>query len=370
VKSPPGNWAFHAAAVFVHPLVVDTRLANLHRPHAGQNAPPGHRAVANDQPPAGRVAEIVVGRHVLIHLVLNRLGEHSLGALMEDLGQNVCGFQLQRLGLCHTLLHGGVFFLLLVPQLVQTPRIRRRAPADHPQLSTIPPPRHHYNHPGRVDRMVACLTQPPLRIADHLQEAKASLIQYLQEAKASLIQYLAGSLLGLKAEIAQREKAITESFHQLPEADWVESLPGAGSNLAPAIPACIGRDQERFETPADAQAFMGTAPVTRAGGNSRSVSFRRGCWKFARRTLQLFADQSRRQCAWAERFYQKQRDSGHKHHQALRALAHKWVKILLAMQRTGSPYIEAVFVESQQRYLSKGHPSTTHTRNSFAPTLP
>jgi transposase len=219
--------------------------------------------------------------------------------------------------------------------------------------------RHHYNRPDRVDQMVACLTQPVLPIADHLQEAKASLVQYL-----------AGSLMGLKAEIAQREKAITESFRRLPEAQWVQSLPGAGTNLAPAILACIGRDQERFETPADAQAFMGTAPVTKASGNSCSVRFRRGCWKFARRTLQLFANQSRQQCAWAQRFYQKQRDSGHKHHQSLRALAHKWVKILLAMQRTASPYIEAVFVESQQQYLFEKQRRTSHTQSFSASTLP
>ncbi len=205
--------------------------------------------------------------------------------------------------------------------------------------------RHHYSWPARVDHMVACLKQPALPIADHLQQAKASLIQYL-----------ARSLIAPKAEIAKREKAITQSFHQLPESDWAESLPGAAANLAPAILACVGRDTQRFETAADARAFMGTAPVTKASGKSRSVRFRHGCWKFARRTLQLFAEQSRRQCAWADRFYQKQRLSGHKHHQALRALAHKWLKIILAMQRNGTCYVEAVFVESQQRYLSKQPP--------------
>ena len=202
--------------------------------------------------------------------------------------------------------------------------------------------RHHYRWPSRVDDMVACIKRPALPIADHLQQAKASLIQYL-----------AKTLITLKAEIATREKAITAQFAQLPEAAWVQTLPGAGAVLAPAILACIGRDKTRFATPADAQAFMGTAPVTRASGMSRSVTFRRGCWKFARRTLQLFASESRRQCAWADRFYLKQRSSGHKHHSALRALAHKWVKIILAMQRTGCPYVEAVFVDSQQSYLLK-----------------
>ncbi len=98
---------------------------------------------------------------------------------------------------------------------------------------------------------------------------------------------------------------------------------------------------------------MGTAPVTKASGKSHVVHFRWGCWKFARRTLQLFAEQSRHRCGWAQEFYEKQRHSGHHHHAALRALAHKWLKILLAMKRTGTPYDESIFVNSQRRYLLK-----------------
>ncbi len=200
--------------------------------------------------------------------------------------------------------------------------------------------KHRYTHTERLDEMVKALRADALIIADHLQSAKAPRIQYLGRI-----------LMDLNAEIAQCEVAITTMTKQLPEITWARSLPGAGVTLAPAIIACFGRDTDRFETPADAQAFIGTAPVTKASGRSRQVFFRRGCWKFARRTMQLFADQSRRHCAWADRFYQKQRVSGHQHHQALRALAHKWVKIILAMQRNGSRYIEAIHVENQQRYL-------------------
>ena len=202
--------------------------------------------------------------------------------------------------------------------------------------------RQQYTCPQRIDAMVAILKQPALPVADHLQTVKAPLIQYL-----------ASSLIALKAEIAQREEQITRQFEQLPEADWIGSLPGAGPNLRPALLACLGRDRDRFAATSDAQAFMGTAPVTKASGRSRSVKFRRGCWKFARRTLQLFAEMSRRCCGWAQAFYHKQRASGHTHHQALRALAHKWLKILLAMQRNGTPYNKAVFLNSQRAYLLK-----------------
>ena len=200
--------------------------------------------------------------------------------------------------------------------------------------------RKHYSAPHRIPEMVELLRRPALPVSEHLQKAKAPRIGYL-----------AKSLLALQAEIAERKKQITKDFKQLPESDWADSLPGVGPNLGPAILSTFGRDPNRFAEAPNAQAFFGTAPTTKASGKSREVIFRRGCYKFGRRTLQLFADQSRHACAWAERFYDKQNGSGHTHHQALRALAHKWVKIIERMKKTKSRYVEAVFVGSQERFL-------------------
>lgn len=201
--------------------------------------------------------------------------------------------------------------------------------------------RHGYTHTERIAGMQAALTDPVLPVAEHLQATKAGLIRYLATA-----------LLALKVEIADRERQITAQFDRLPEANWIRSLPGAGPNLGPALLACLGRDPERFANVAEARALMGTAPVTRTSGHSRVVRFRRSCWKFARRTLQLFADQSRHFSGWAQAFYEQQRASGHSHHSALRALAHKWLKIILAMRRTGTLYDETVLHNRRCHQLS------------------
>ncbi len=201
--------------------------------------------------------------------------------------------------------------------------------------------RHRYSAPQRIEAMVDRLTQPVLSVPQHLQEAKAPRIHYL-----------ARSLSTVQAEIAERETQITQQFNALPEAETYRSLPRSGKSLAPALLACVGRDPERFDSAATARALIGTAPITRQSGRSCVISFRRGCWKFARRTFQLFADQSRHECAWAQTFYSKQRNSGHGHHEAVRALAHKWVKIILAMKRAGCRYDENIFMHSRQCYLS------------------
>jgi transposase len=190
--------------------------------------------------------------------------------------------------------------------------------------------RHDYHCAQRLPRMLQALTEPVLGVPSHRQQAKAPQICYLAE-----------SLLRLDAEIVRRNRLITEQFEALPEAGWVSSLPGAGPTLAPAVVACFGRDRQRFETPGAAQAYMGTAPVTKASGSSRVVVFRRSCCKFARRTLYLLATQSLLAgCKWVRRVYDQQRARGKRHATALRVVAHKWVRIILAMQRDGTPYDE------------------------------
>ena len=208
-----------------------------------------------------------------------------------------------------------------------------------------------YPRSDRLEEMMAHLARPVLPVAEHLQEAKADRIVYL-----------ARCLLALNEEIAERDDQIGGQFAQLPESDWISSLPGAGPTLGPALLACVGRDPTRFADVNEARAFLGTAPVIKASGRSRVVHMRRACWKFGRRTLQLFAEQSRKCCGWAAELYQRQRASGHGHHAALRALAHRWLKIILAMQRSGSRYDDALFNHSRERYLLKAVPIPAQSR--------
>ena len=46
------------------------------------------------------------------------------------------------------------------------------------------------------------------------------------------------------------------------------------------------------------------------------------------------------QSEWAKLYYRGQRDKGHNHPQALRALGAKWLKIIFVMWRDHKPYDE------------------------------
>lgn len=205
-----------------------------------------------------------------------------------------------------------------------------------------------YSQPQRIPEMVQALTRPEFDVAKHLQQAKAPLIGFL-----------ARSLRTLNAELRRRDNDIQNEFRKLPEATWVNSLPGAGPVLGPALLACVGRDPARFADVGKARALFGTAPVTKTSGHGRYrvVHFRWGCWKFGRRTLQLFAEKSLRTCGLGPGVLPRATREGPKTPSGIRALAHRWLKIILALQRTGRPYEESIFVNSQRKHQLKSVPS-------------
>jgi hypothetical protein len=90
----------------------------------------------------------------------------------------------------------------------------------------------------------------------------------------------------------------------------------------------LGSDRSRYESAADLQQYVGIAPVTKRSGKSQTVHWRWGCPKFLRQSFHEFAGQSVCSSAWAGAYYQQQLSKGNSHHQALRSLAFKWIRII------------------------------------------
>ena len=53
--------------------------------------------------------------------------------------------------------------------------------------------------------------------------------------------------------------------------------------------------------------------------------------------------------AWARAYYDQQRARGHSHHQALRALGAKWLKIIFVMCERHVPYDEQYHLATMTR---------------------
>jgi transposase len=171
-------------------------------------------------------------------------------------------------------------------------------------------------------------------------------------AKSRLALAVVAQLRTLQKQLMQYRRDIEALFAEHPDHDVFGSLPGAGAKLAPRLLSELGDDRTRFGTHEGLQCYGGSAPVTRQSGRNRWVSFRRACNKHLRHALHLWADRSRRQCAWAQSYYQRKRDQGHSHAAALRCLAQRWTKILWKMWQTGACYDEALHTRNQVKHGS------------------
>ena len=88
------------------------------------------------------------------------------------------------------------------------------------------------------------------------------------------------------------------------------------------------------------KAYAGTAPITRASGTRQVVLARVARNRRLADACYLWAFASLNRSAGARRYYDTLRGRGQTHHQALRAMANRWVGILHGCLRYHSAYSE------------------------------
>src|SRR6202011_6157844 len=162
------------------------------------------------------------------------------------------------------------------------------------------------------------------------------------KAKSLLALSLVQMLFSIEKQLAVYRQRIEELFARHPDHDLFGSLPGAGPKIAPRLLSEIGDDRQRFGgDPQNLQCLAGSAPVTKRSGKQRKywhVHQRWACDKHLRHTIHLFAEQSLSRCVWAEIYYQHHRQKNQSHANALRRLAHRWLKIIYKMWIDRTPY--------------------------------
>lgn len=196
-----------------------------------------------------------------------------------------------------------------------------------------------YSHPKRLEDLLKLIKSPWLK-AEPL----------VVKSKSRLMLTLVGQLNVLQVSIEQYEEEIGHLFDAHQDKDIYTSLPGCGKNLGPRLLAEIGDDRKRYKNSNSIQCEAGTAPVTKRSGNYIHVHFRRACRKPLRNALQEFSFCSINWCEWARQYYDSQRVKGKKHHEAVRALANKWVKIIFVMWQNRVPYNEAYHLQMKTEH--------------------
>jgi transposase len=171
-------------------------------------------------------------------------------------------------------------------------------------------------------------------------------------AKSLLAVSVVKVLLTVEAQIAVYRQRIEKLFADHPESGIFGSLPGAGAKLAPRLLSLVLPRVAEGVDAAALQGLAGTAPVTIKSGQITKRRIRYHCDKDLRCTVHLWANESRKQCVWAQTYYQRHRDKGQSHACALRCLGQRWLKILARMCERKEPYNEAKHAQNQAKHGS------------------
>ena len=149
----------------------------------------------------------------------------------------------------------------------------------------------------------------------------------------------------LDSQIAKYDQAIAAAWATHPDRTLFDSLPGAGAVMAPRLAVAFGRDRSRYDAADQVQCYSGIAPVIEQSGKQRWVHARWGYPTFMHQTFHEFAQTSLPHSAWAKAVYQEQREHGAGHHQAIRALAFRWIRIVFRLWKSGQQYDEQRHIE-------------------------
>jgi len=199
-----------------------------------------------------------------------------------------------------------------------------------------------------ADQIVTALHQPRLTVAAGVTDAVALRI-------ASLVP----QLRLVHEQRTTTERRIDRVVEQLATAagtdgeprehrdvEILRSLPGVGrivtaTMLTEATGPLADRDY------ATLRAYTGAAPVTkRSGKRTFLVHMRYACKRRLRDALYHWSRISIQHDQAAREYYDALRKRGHAHARALRSVADRWLRILVAMLKTGTLYDAARFAQS------------------------
>jgi transposase len=201
--------------------------------------------------------------------------------------------------------------------------------------------RAHRLSPARTAALWQTLHQPQLPLPAHVVRIKARLLQ-------ALLRELVPTL----ATVAEYRHAIDDFFATMPTSEIARSLPvGKSGTTVPSIWAELGDHGDRWDSFRELQGYAGSVPETvRSGkGGHLLIKFRFACNPVLRDALQQFALLSLPHSLWARTYYDRYRARNHTHHETLRALGAKWLKIMFVMWKRHVPYSETHHLASMAR---------------------
>ncbi|MFC8428018.1 IS110 family transposase [Streptomyces sp. NPDC057253] len=184
-----------------------------------------------------------------------------------------------------------------------------------------------------------CGRRSPADLVTRLRSAPAGVTgEAGSEAGQDAVTALVTVLRTLGAVKKDLDRSVAAHLGQHPDGRIFTSLPRAGQVNAAQILAEWGDSRTAYDGPDAVAALAGVAPVTKASGRMRGVSYRWACIKRLRQAVTTFADNSRHESAWAADIYQRARGRGMDHPHAVRVLARAWIRVIHRCWLSHEPY--------------------------------
>jgi transposase len=180
----------------------------------------------------------------------------------------------------------------------------------------------------------------PERLAEAaLAAAAAQTIRVPGEATvAALVHELAHEALAVRGRLSTLDKELEVLVARHPDGALIRSLPGMGVVLTAEFIAAAG-DIARFRSPDALAAAAGLAPILRQSGKAGALRRAHGGDKALKRVFfqSAFCAVSTKD-PLSKAFYDRKRREGHRHVQALVALARRRITVIWAMLKHRKPF--------------------------------
>ena len=155
---------------------------------------------------------------------------------------------------------------------------------------------------------------------------------------------LVAQLRPLRESIQKYDRLIVRTYAAHTDASIISNFPATGKVFGPRLLAALGTDRNRFASAQELENYSGIAPVTERSGKMHWVHRRWKCSHFIRQSFHEWAAETQKHSLWARAFYIQAREKGMGHHQAVRALAFKWIRILYRCWKDQTPYDELHYI--------------------------
>ena len=178
----------------------------------------------------------------------------------------------------------------------------------------------------------------PAELVGRLRSAPVTASPVAPKVLETLVRGSVAQISLLNTEITHLEHALADALAAHPKTPLLKTLPRVANVSLAALIAEIGPLLQRCENPEQVAALCGAAPVTKASGKSRTVTFRYTANRPARVAITSFADNSRHSSAWAGDCYRRARSRGARHPHAVRILARGWIRVIWTCWTTDTAY--------------------------------